>query len=48
MPKATVLCVDDDANQLIKRQILLRKHGYHALITTDERKGLALLCHTSP
>jgi DNA-binding NtrC family response regulator len=43
MPKATVLCVDDDPNQLIKRQILLRKHGYHALITTNERKGFALL-----
>jgi DNA-binding NtrC family response regulator len=43
MPKATVLCVDDDANHLIECQILLRNHGYHALITTSERQSLALL-----
>ena len=43
MPKATVLCVDDDPKRLIECQFLLRNHGYHALITTNERKGLALL-----
>ena len=43
MPKATVLCVDNDAKHLIECQILLRDHGYQVLSTTDARKGLALL-----
>ncbi len=43
MPKATVLCVDNDPKHLIECQLLLRKHGYHVLITSNGHKGLALL-----
>ena len=43
MPKPTILCVDHDPKHLIECQVLLRNHGYHALITANERKGLALL-----
>lgn len=43
MPKATVLCVDNDPKHLIECQLLLRNNGYHVLPTTNARKGLALL-----
>ena len=43
MPRATVLCVDDDPKHLIQCQSFLRNRGYHALITSNEHKGLALL-----
>jgi two-component system, NtrC family, nitrogen regulation response regulator NtrX len=43
MPKATILCVDDELNGLIGREVLLRQHGYNVVMTTSGRESLELL-----
>src|SRR5579864_7733936 len=42
-PKATILCIDDCWNQLIRRKILLERSGYRVLEATAGSDGLRLL-----
>jgi CheY-like chemotaxis protein len=45
--KATILCIDDCWNQLIKRKLLLERSGYKVLETTDGGEGIRLLMSNS-
>jgi len=40
--KATILCIDDHWNGLIRRKILLEQNGYHVLEATNGPEGLEL------
>jgi CheY-like chemotaxis protein len=42
MSKALILCVDDDAESLKIRQLLLQTVGYETLCATDASSGLQL------
>lgn len=45
--KATILCIDDCWNHLIRRKLLLERSGYKVLETTDGSEGLRLLLSNS-
>jgi len=40
--KATILCIDDHWNGLIRRKILLEQNGYHVVEATNGPEGLEL------
>lgn len=42
--KTTILCVDDERNQLLGRKVLLEESGYRVLTATSGRDGLELFC----
>jgi CheY-like chemotaxis protein len=40
--KATILCIDDHWNGLIRRKMLLEENGYYVLVATNGPEGLEL------
>jgi DNA-binding response OmpR family regulator len=41
-PKPTILCVDDEENQLVLRKLLLEKMGYRVLTASSGAKAMEL------